>query len=177
MSVRPEFEKLLDTGAGNEIVLWFEYELFCQANLWFTVSLLKDSPVRIFLVLPSVRSGEDVWEGFGQLDAEGLRECYEQRRELSEAEIEMYADLWEAFRSGRREDLKRTAGSDASSIPLLPEACLAAADFDRGPQELVLQIMEEGITEFSELFPEFNRRAGVFRLGDTQVRKIFESLK
>jgi hypothetical protein len=33
--VADEIEKLLVPGAGDEIDLWFENELFCSVNYWF----------------------------------------------------------------------------------------------------------------------------------------------
>ena len=64
-----EFEKLRGLAAGDEVNLWFEYELFCQANMWFCLSLLKDTNADIYRVAPIVREETEIWKGFGSLSA------------------------------------------------------------------------------------------------------------
>ena len=39
-----EIERLHSIPEDSEICLWFEDDLFCQVNLWFTLNLLSDSP-------------------------------------------------------------------------------------------------------------------------------------
>src|SRR5215216_6724838 len=40
-SVQSELEKLMPLPKWSEINLWFEYDLFCQVNMWFLISLLN----------------------------------------------------------------------------------------------------------------------------------------
>ena len=64
-TVAKEFEKLLEFAEkGNELNLWFEYELFCQVNMWFCLHLLQDTKANVFRVLPMVRNKEEIWKGF-----------------------------------------------------------------------------------------------------------------
>src|SRR5215210_3615464 len=39
-TVADEFRKLNNLTPGAEVNLWFEYELFCQTNMWFCLDLL-----------------------------------------------------------------------------------------------------------------------------------------
>ena len=51
-----EFEKLKALATSDtEVNLWFEFELFCQVNLWFCLYLLQESKAKIFRVAPIVR--------------------------------------------------------------------------------------------------------------------------
>jgi len=40
-----EFEKLMNAPANSEFNLWFEYDLFCQVNMWFVISTINQLPI------------------------------------------------------------------------------------------------------------------------------------
>ncbi|MBK7872610.1 MAG: hypothetical protein IPJ74_18975 [Saprospiraceae bacterium] len=84
--VAKEFEKLLDLPAGSEINLWFEFDLFCQANMWFVLNLLKQSVKQqnIYRINPIIKEVSKLWWGFGGLRAADLPICLEQRVTFSE---------------------------------------------------------------------------------------------
>ena len=42
-NVKTEFDKISELNSDNDIFLWFEHDLFCQANMWFIISLLNRS--------------------------------------------------------------------------------------------------------------------------------------
>src|SRR5262245_14012207 len=46
--VASQFKKLLDVDDGDEINLWFEYELFCAANMWFCLDLLSKTEADVY---------------------------------------------------------------------------------------------------------------------------------
>ena len=50
--VVPEFEKILAIPQGSEVNLWFEDDLFCQVNFWFTLHLLAQTgkEIEAFLI-------------------------------------------------------------------------------------------------------------------------------
>ena len=41
-SVVNEIEKILKAPGNSEFNLWFEYDLFCQVNLWFLLSIIQN---------------------------------------------------------------------------------------------------------------------------------------
>lgn len=53
--VAKEFEKLINAPDNSEFNLWFGYDLFCRANMWFIISLLHDLQIHknVFVVYPS----------------------------------------------------------------------------------------------------------------------------
>jgi hypothetical protein len=99
--VAEEIEKLLVPGAGDEIYLWFEYELFCSVNYWFCLYLLRDSFAAVCRVSPTVRDEETRWRGFGRLNSEDLLECWNDRVRLSAKDIQQGNELWQAFKTIR----------------------------------------------------------------------------
>src|SRR5688500_7090840 len=50
-----EFERIRNAPADSEFNLWFEYDLFCQVNMWFVISIINYLPIkkRIFAVYTS----------------------------------------------------------------------------------------------------------------------------
>jgi hypothetical protein len=61
-----EFEKLNHLPDHSEVCLWFENDLFCQANMWFVISILANQPtLKIFRIFPVIENKADLWKGFG----------------------------------------------------------------------------------------------------------------
>ena len=50
-----EFEKIINAPDGSEFNLWFEYDLFCQVNMWFVISMINSLPIKkkVFAVYTS----------------------------------------------------------------------------------------------------------------------------
>ncbi|MEO6334473.1 MAG: hypothetical protein ABIO91_05750 [Pyrinomonadaceae bacterium] len=171
-----EFAKLTALQSGSEINLWFEYELFCQANMWFCLSLLGKSTADIFRVAPVVLSEDDVWDGFANLSPEDLKKCFAGRVKMSRKEIAAGASLWSAYRAGHHEDLERLSTIESPAFPKLREVCVAAVEKESRPREILGEIVRGGTVEFDKVFREFKARAGEYGYGDAQVKKIWQSL-
>lgn len=177
VDVAAELGKLIELPAGSKVSLWFEYELFCQVNLWFCLYLLRNTRAEVYRVAPSIRADVDVWKGFGRLGAEDLKECFSQKVKLQAADIEIGSELWRAFRSGdhkRLQGLAVTASDDA--FPHLQTVCEAETAKSTRPAGILRAIVDQGYTDFGEIFKEFSNRAGVYGFGDTQVKQLLASL-
>lgn len=175
-NVRGEFEKLLAVSPGDEINLWFEYELFCQTNLWFCLSLLSGKDVEIYRAAPVVRSENDLWKGFGGLDADDLEKCFEQRIRLSKDDIRFGKSLWDLFVAKDFQSSDFSELKNRESFPYLNEVCQAAVEIETRPKEKVREIIESGETDFGKVFQKFGETEGVYGFGDLQVKKIYDSI-
>jgi hypothetical protein len=173
-NVASQFKPLLNVGLADEVNLWFEYELFCAVNMWFCLSLLRDSDADIYRVAPVHLRFEDRWVGFGNTNPEILKTCYAGRVKLSKPDIELGAELWNSFRRKDADELLHLTLAPQAAFPYLDEVGRAAADLDTTPLEIVRQIKREGNQDLKEVFPEFRRRAGVYGFGDTQVERLLE---
>lgn len=171
-SVAYELERLTHVDDDDEINLWFEYELFCSANMWFCLDLLKTCSAKVFRVMPGNVSPDDVWKGFSQHDPEALKTCLENRTEFSPEDIEAGSKLWHAFADKDSERLRELGKYRSPAFPFLKEVTEAAAEIDHRPIAVVREVMETGAKEMSEVFPEFQKRAGVYGFGDTQVERL-----
>ncbi len=175
--VKGEFDKLLANTDGSEINLWFEYELFCQVNLWFCLSLLSDKNCEIYTVYPIIKDEKDIWKGFGWLNVDELKESFEQRTKLSKEDILLGAKLWKAFQNKDFHELKELTKTKSKSFPTLKEVGKAACEIETRPLEALKEIMKNGETDFGIVFQEFNKREDIYGFGDLQVKKIFDHLR
>jgi hypothetical protein len=172
----PEFEKLINAPAGSEINLWFEYELFCQTNMWFCLYLLKDTAADIYRVAPIVRAESDKWDGFGGLNGDDLKRCFAGRTKFSREDIRLGAELWDAFQSEDHERLVDLSKTSSPCFPYLEEVGTAAAEKDTRPREILSDILSTGETGIEKIFPIFRERAGVYGYGDSQVERILAGI-
>jgi hypothetical protein len=171
-----EFAKLTALQSDSQINLWFEYELFCQTNMWFCLSLLAESTADIYRVAPVTLPDAEQWEGFGNLTPNDLKECFDARVKLSQSEIELGADLWSAYRSNDRGKLEELSTIETPAFPKLREVCIAAIEKESRPAEIVREIIQDGETDFAKIFSRFKARAGVYGYGDSQVKNIWRGL-
>ena len=170
--VASQFKKLLDLAAGTEVNLWFEYELFCSVNMWFCLDLLATTAADVYRVAPVYLDEAHRWDGFARAQSADMRRCFESRTKLTRDDIRLGADLWRAYKNSDRNALRKLSGASSPAFPYLKEVCEAAIEKDSRPAEIVAQIQRDGHSHFSEIFPEFRRRAGVYGFGDSQVKRL-----
>lgn len=171
-----ELERLIDLPAEGEVNLWFEYELFCQANMWFCLDLLKTNDAKVFRAAPVNPSPDDVWKGFGEHDAAELTNCFESRIQFTEEDIAIGSRLWAAFRKRNSTALLELGEYRSPCFPLLKEVCEAAAEIETRPAEIVKELRSAGLKELETVFPAFQKQAGVYGFGDLQVERLLEKI-
>lgn len=94
-----EYRNLCKEKNQDEIVLWFEHDLFCQINMLAVISWLKRyrKGYHISLVCTGEVKGSDKMHGISQLNATQIKQHYKNRIELSQDDIE-YADyIWQLY--------------------------------------------------------------------------------
>lgn len=175
-TVVSEFAKLTAASADSEINLWFEYELFCQANMWFCLSLLAESTADIYRVAPVTLAEADTWDGFANLTTADLKDCFAARVKFSRSDIQLGARLWSAFRKSDHATLEALSGTEAPALPKLRDACLAAIERESRPKRIVGEIIQNGESDFDVILREFKSRAGEYGYGDSQVKKVWQKL-
>jgi hypothetical protein len=171
-----EIEKFAVAKAGDEVNLWFEYELFCSVNYWFCMHLLKDSQAAIFRVAPAVRDVSTRWLGFGSLSADAMSECFEHRIRLNDDDVKLGSDLWLAFKTRDKDRLIELGSTASPAFPYLIDVAEAADEIETKPKKILEEIIAEGSSEFADIFPEFSKRGGVYGFGDSQVKHILDGI-
>src|SRR5689334_18761530 len=104
-----EFEKLLNAPDNSEFNLWFGYDLFCRANMWFIISLLSDLRINkdVFVVYPSFLNENARWQEFGNATADDLMVSYKNRTRLNDQDLKLGKDLWTAYKNSDLQQLKK----------------------------------------------------------------------
>ena len=174
--VADEIIRLSDVENGDEVNLWFEYELFCSVNMWFCLDQLKGSDARVFRVAPMNPAPDDVWKGFGGNEAGDLLKSFESRVEFSREDIETGAELWRAFSNENAKRLVELSEYRSPCFPFLKEVCAAAAEIETRPVSVIRELKASGLDTLEKAFPEFQKRAGVYGFGDLQVERILNSI-
>ena len=179
-----EFNKLLSAPTPSEFNLWFGYDLFCQANMWFVISVLHSLPIEkeVFVVYPSFLAPADVWDDFGSATILDLQKAFHNRVPLTNTDLELGNNLWLAFKNNDLLKLAALSQHKSSCFPFLKEVCQAHIDrFPKDgiagrPERIIRNIMQNISTDFSAVFVEFSRREGVYGFGDSQVKQLYDNI-
>lgn len=174
--VADELSRLIDLPPETEVNLWFEYELFCQANYWFCLYLLADTAAVVYRVEPVVRDTNGIWKGFGGLDDIALKKCFSERRQLSADDLKLGVDLWTAYAARDHCALRELGKIESPCFPMLAEAVEAELEKGVRPAQVLREIRGSGIKDFDEIFVKFTERAGVYGFGDVQVATILDQI-
>ncbi|KAA3438390.1 DUF1835 domain-containing protein [Rufibacter hautae] len=183
-AVVAEMNHLLTAPNNSEFNLWFGYDLFCRANMWFILSLLQDlpEPKVVNLVYPANLKEPEVWRDFGGATTEDLRYCYEQRITLSEADLTLGRDLWLAFKQKDLERLKKLSELSSPAFPYLREVCQAHLDrFPTDgeaprPERVIREILQTSAQDFPSVFRAFSKKEGIYGFGDAQLKRIYDKV-
>lgn len=111
--------------AYDELVLWFEHDLFDQLNLiqvldWVRHQVPAGKPVS--LVCIGSFPGHADFKGLGQLAPEDLGLLFAERRPVSGRQFELAGRVWRAFREPTPEALDALRREDTTALPFLSRA-------------------------------------------------------
>ena len=182
--VMPEFKKIIRIPDGAEVNLWFGYDLFCRANMWYILSLLfKKVNVKVFAVHPSHLPAADRWKDFGGASPSDLQTCFSQRIPFSHADIAFGAACWDACKTTDFVLLEKLAATGPDTFPYLQEVCQAQIDrfpangLPGRPEQVIAEIMEQTNThDFHTILLEFWKREGIYGFGDVQVKQVYDQV-
>lgn len=178
-----ELEKLTNLPDNSEVCLWFENDLFCQANMWFVLSILANYPkLKIFRIFPIIENLADTWKGFGMATPQTLEQAYHSKIQFSSQDIGLGKKIWTAYQNNNLEELKVLSINNSTCFESLEEVCQAHIDrfpIDKTlgrPEEVVKEIIDTKSKEFDVVFAEFSKIVGIYGFGDMQVKKIYDRL-
>jgi len=184
--VAKEFEKIINAPNNAEFNLWFEYDLFCQVNMWFVISIINSLSIKkkVYAVYTSYldRNDKQFWNGFGQATSSELKICFAERIPLNDNDLQFGQDLWAAYKSDNLEELIRLATNQSPAFPYLQEVVKAhverfPTDGTEGRPERVLEEITKNIsTDFPQVFKEFWSRESIYGFGDTQLKELYDKV-
>ncbi len=171
----------------DEIILWFEHDLYDQLQLIQIIDGLARegvNPDSVSLIcvdrFPSVKR----FVGLGQLTVDELLSLYPSRRELSDHTFEVASEAWRAFRSDDPYELFETANSRKSVDLTFLRAALIRhlqefpCNFNglSRTESQILYALRDKPCEWTSLFQDYLRRDQAPFLGDTSFKAIVDRL-
>ena len=170
----------------DELVLWFEHDLFDQLNLiqlltWIRSHLSADRIVSLICV--GSFPGRPTFRGLGELSAAELASLFDTRKPVSDAEYALAERAWTAFRQPAPEGLDDLCRSDTRALPFL------AAALERFLQEYpstndglsrterrLLQLAERGPMLMNAVFRRMNDDEKAYYITDLSLAALVETL-
>jgi len=97
--IKSEIDKLNDISAYKEIVLWFEYDLFCHINMVAVISLIKQKEIKLplYLVCSGRVDGEKELKGLAKLTEKQLLQHYKNKVALNVDDIATAQKAWRIY--------------------------------------------------------------------------------
>lgn len=183
--LKQELSKLDDVSHFTEIVLWFEYDLYCHINMLGVLSLLHQKNIKLplYLVCSGRIAGKKGFFGLAELTHEQLLKHYQDKIRLTEEDKELAISLWRIY-CGRDHNLFKPFITKTSSFKYLSN-CLKA-HMKRFPNALNgLDTIEENILKIVRDNPINSRHhllgyalnyQGFYGYGDLQLDFIINKL-
>lgn len=181
-----EFEKIMNAPDDSGFNLWFEYDLFCQVNMWFVISLINTLSIKkkVYAVYTSYldKASKHFWNGFGPANSNQLQVCYADRVLLSDADLQVGQELWTAYKNNDLEALSHVAKYQSPGFPYLGEVVKAHIDrFPKDgtngrPEKVIEDITKNISTDFQEVFKEFWNRESIYGFGDVQLKHLYDKV-
>jgi hypothetical protein len=180
-----ELVKLAAINGYDEIVLWFEFDLFSHMNMLALISFLlqnkKNGPFS--LVCSRKLKGEEEMNPLSQLSGKHLKEHYKHRISLNEDDIQTAQLIWELYCSKNPKklasEIKKTTNFEYLS------SCIRA-HIERFPSvktglnslevNVLKLIKEHQITSINHLLGYALEYQGYYGYVDVQMERVIEKL-
>ncbi|MDB5120730.1 MAG: hypothetical protein JWN56_1948 [Sphingobacteriales bacterium] len=181
-----EFNRLKTCTQYDEVIFWFEFDLFCQINLIFLLDYLNKRNLGntvISLVCPDSHPHYPDFRGIGQLSPEELAELILDKVTLTQSDLTMASTAWVAYAKGEKEEIEHLLDFPFGQLDKLKPAL--QAHLERFPDEetglnsidnLLISITNSGITSRSEIYNEFWKTTAIYGMGDAQIDTCLKEL-
>ena len=170
----------------DELILWFEHDLFDQLNLiqvltWIREHLPSAKPVS--LVCIASFPGRPDFKGLGELTPDELASLVETRQRVGRDQYELAERAWLAFRAPTPETLDALRQGDTSALPylapaidrLLQEYPWTRDGVSRTERRLLELADGDGIA-LSNAFPRMHGGEKVYYVTDASLAALAETL-
>lgn len=180
-----EIAKLDKTESFLEIVLWFEYDLFCHINLLAAINLLQEKKIKapIKLVCSGRIPEENELKGLCDLSPEQLDNHYKNRITLTNKDIDIALTVWQIY-CGKDHNLLKPFITKKSAFQYL--GCCLKAHLNRFPdsvnglntleKNILLLLHKYEIKSKHHLLGYALNYQGYYGFGDLQLARIIEKL-
>ncbi|MEO0573585.1 MAG: DUF1835 domain-containing protein [Bacteroidota bacterium] len=182
-----EYRSLCNHKQQDQIVLWFEYDLFCQINMLAVLSWLKTyrRHAEISLVCSGKEDETDRLYALNDLSDEKVLELYKNRTVLSQDDIE-YADyVWQLYCSDNPMRLENLMDFDNFQFNYLSDAIKAHLQrfpsIKNGLNAVENNILQVAVDHKPKSKREFTgqvlQNQGFYGFGDSQYDRLITNLR
>jgi hypothetical protein len=175
-----------DDGAYEELVLWYEHDLFDQLNLIQALSYLAGRgpwPKPVSLICIGSFPGRPRFKGLGELTTTELGPLFDTRQPVSDAQYGLAVQAWAAFRFPEPTAIEALLRTDTSALPYL------AAALERHLEEFpstvdglsrtelrLLELAAPGPIPLRAVFPQMHEEETAFYIGDSSFLTVVHEL-
>ena len=183
-----EYRSLCNKKESNEIVLWFEHDLFCQINMLAVLSWIKTyrKGYHISLVCSGKVEGSKKLKGLSELTEKQIHQHYKNRIDLTQDDIE-YADyIWQLYCSESPLRLEAVYKQKTSSpfyylVAALEAHLLRFPSIKNGLNKIENTVLQtansNNLTSKNQLIGELLKNQETFGFGDIQYEYKIEQLQ
>jgi hypothetical protein len=174
----------------DELVLWYEHDLFDQLNLIQLLdridsegaSATRDRPITLICI--DRFPGRPSFRGLGELTPEELGSLLGARRPVAPAQLELARRAWSAFRAPDPREIERLLESDTSALPFLAAALrrhLEELPWTRDglsrTERRVLDLAREAPIDIWTAFRRVSDGETAFSIADLSFRHVIDGLR
>ena len=181
-----ELDKLAAINGYDEIILWFEFDLFSHMNMLGVLSFLKQNKKKnpLYLVCSGRLKGQQRLRPLNELSIKQLQRHYDEKISLTSADLRTAHLLWEIYCSSNplrlSSEIRKTTNFEHLS------SCLRA-HIERFPnvktglnslEANVLKLIEKHqITSLHHLLGYALQYQGYYGYGDLQMKRVIDDLR
>jgi hypothetical protein len=172
--------------AYDELILWFEHDLFDQLALiqllaWIRTHLPSTTPVSLICI--GSFPGRPDFKGLGELTPDELASLFEMRQRVGRVQYELAEQAWLAFRAPTPEALDALRQSDTSALPYLAPALgrflreyPSTRDGLSRTERRLLELSDDGGIALWKAFPRMHDDEQVYYITDSSLAALAETL-
>ncbi len=173
-------------GSYDELILWFEHDLFDQLNLIQLLTLIRErlpATKPVTLVCIGSFPGRPHFKGLGELTPVELASLVDTRQRVSDAQFALAARAWQVFREPTPEALDNLRQGDTSALPYLAAALTRflqeypwTGDGLSRTERRLLELASGDPISLRKAFPQMHEGERAYYITDLSLTAMAESL-
>ncbi len=170
----------------DELVLWYEHDLFDQLNLVQVLPWIRErlpSEATVSLVCIGSFRGHPRFKGLGELAPDDIVELFGARERVRHAQFALAAHTWDAFRAAAPDALDDLRRGDTEALPFLAPALTRlleeypwTRDGLSRTERRVLSLVASGPTTLATIFPRVTAPGDVLHVTDLGLADLVDAL-
>lgn len=180
------WRSVIADGDHDEVVLWYEHDLFDQLNLLQLLSWMRRQGLaerRVSLICIGSFPGRPNFKGLGELTPEELAPLFDTRQPVTPAQYDLAERGWDAYRAETPENLERLLQTDTSALPYLAAALKRfleeypwTTDGLSRFERRLLQILVSDPVPLHAVFPRMQETETAYYMTDSSLEDLATAL-